>query len=216
MPLNGSPRDFIHPEDQAALDNLRSIPLFAECLQAFMKLVPERLLHGLNMAQKIRLGPEQLPDLYRYLPVACEALSISQPEFYLEMDPLPNAYTYGDKQPCITITSGLVEHLEEREIQTVVAHECGHIACQHTLYHTMAALLAMVGPAIFGPLAALSLPVQLGLRYWARRSELSADRAAAAVMGGAQPVVDSFIRLAGSPARSTSTCTCSRPRRTTN
>jgi len=192
-------RAFIHPEDEAALEQLRSIPLFSQCLQAVMKLAPERLLHGLNMAQKVRLGPKQLPDIYKHLPVACEALGIPEPEFYLEMNPGPNAYTYGDKQPFVTVTSGLVAGLEEQEIRAVVAHECGHIACQHTLYHTMAYLLASLGPSIFGPLASLSLPVQLGLRYWTRRSELSADRAAAAVMGGPEPVLRSLVRLAGGP-----------------
>jgi Zn-dependent protease with chaperone function len=189
----------VHPEDQAALEELRAIPLFSECLQAVMKLVPERLLHGLNMAQKVRLGPQQLPGIYQYLPPACEALGIAEPEFYLEMDPRPNAYTFGDKQAFVTVTSGLVEALEPHEVQSVVAHECGHIALQHTLYHTMAALLALAGTQILGPLAALAAPVRLGLLYWVRRSELSADRAAAAVMGGSDAVVNALIRLAGGP-----------------
>ena len=193
------PRDFIHPEDRAAIEQLRAVPLFSQCLQAFMKVVPERLFHGINMAQKVRLSERQLPDIYRYLPVACEALGIDAPEFYLEMNPMPNAYTYGDRQPYLTVTSGLITDLTEEEVQAVVAHECGHVVCQHTLYHTMASLLALVGPQIFGPLATLSMPVRLALLYWVRRSELSADRAAAVVMGSAQPVVDSFARLAGGP-----------------
>ncbi|MBI3970123.1 MAG: M48 family metalloprotease [Chloroflexi bacterium] len=194
-----SARHFVHPEDKAALDNLRSIPLFTPAVQGFMKLLPERLLHGLNMAQKVRLGPEQLPHVYRYLPVACERLGIAEPEFYLEMNPRPNAYTYGDQRSFVTVTSGLIEHLNEEEVQAVVAHECGHIACRHTLYHTMALLLLQFGASIFGPLAALSLPLQLALLYWHRRSEFSADRAAAVVMGSAQPVVDTMIRFAGGP-----------------
>jgi Zn-dependent protease with chaperone function len=63
----------------------------------------------------------------------------------------------------------------------------------------MAALLALVGSRIFGPLAMVSMPVQLALLYWARRSELSADRASALVMGGSQPVIDAMARLAGGP-----------------
>ena len=191
--------DFMHPEDRAALDNLRSIPLFTPCVQAFMKALPERQLHGMNMAQKIRLGPHQLPEIYGYLPPACATLGIAEPEFYLEMDPRPNAYTYGDRQTFLTVTSGLVEYMEEDEMQAVVVHECGHIACRHVLYHTMAMLLLKYGARIFGPMAALSVPVQLALLYWSRRSELSADRAAAVVMQQPQPVVDTMIRLAGGP-----------------
>lgn len=190
---------FTHPEDKAALENLKSIPLFSSCVQMFMKLVPERTLHGLSMAQKIRIGRRQLPEIYKYLPIACDALGIDEPEFYLEMDPAPNAYTQGDQRVFLTVTSGLLEYLQPEEIQAVVAHECGHIACHHVLYHTMADLLLKIGPSVLGPLAAVAMPVKAALFYWSRRSELSADRAAAVVMNGAQPVVNVMIRLAGGP-----------------
>lgn len=197
MPLASS--DFIHPEDSAALENLKSIPLFTPCLKAFMNLVNEQLLFGVNMAQKIRLGPDQLPDIYRRLPPACEALQIPVPEMYLELNPFPNAYTFGDTRVFITLTSGLLECMQEDELKAVIAHECGHIACRHVLYQTMASMLARFGSSVFGLVGAVSLPVQLALFYWQRRSELSADRAAALVMQNPQPVVETMLRLAGGP-----------------
>ncbi|MGD0093000.1 MAG: M48 family metallopeptidase [Planctomycetota bacterium] len=193
------PEHFTHPLDRAALEKLKSVPLFPSCVKAFMKVLPERFWHGWNMANKVRLGPQQLPQIYRHLPPICKALGIAEPEFYLQMNPFPNAYTYGDKRVFVTVTSGLVECLEEDEVHSVVAHECGHIVCQHVLYRTMAELLVYVGARIFGPLAALSMPVRLALLYWVRHSELSADRAAAAVMHGPRPVIHSFVRLAGGP-----------------
>jgi Zn-dependent protease with chaperone function len=193
------PDAFIHPEDRAALENLRSISLFPAAVGAFMKVMPERLLHGINMADKVRLGPEQLPELYGRLPPICAALGIAEPELYLEMDSVPNAYTYGDTQVFLTITSGLVEHMEEDEFEAMLAHECGHIACRHVLYHTMTDMLLTHGATVFGPLAAASHAIRLGLLYWYRRSELSADRAAAVVMKGASSVVEMLIRLAGGP-----------------
>jgi len=168
-------------------------------VQAFMKFFPERVWHGLNMANKIRLGPQQLPEIYKHLPPVCERLGIAEPELYLEMNPFPNAYTYGDKKVFVTVTSGLIHHLTEDEVRAVIAHECGHIACQHVLYHTMASVFIRFGPAIFGPLSAFSLPLQYALLYWMRRSELSSDRAAAIAMGGAKPVVETFVRLSGGP-----------------
>ena len=194
-----TPDDFTHPEDRAALEKLKAIPLFPACVKAFMKFLPERQLHGFNMASKIRLSPKQLPKIYKHLPPACKALNIPEPEFYLELDPNPNAYTYGDQRVFVTVTSGLIESLDEEEIYSVVAHECGHIACQHVLYRTMAMFLLQIGERIFGPLSLLSVPVQVGLLYWFRRSELSADRAAAVVMGGSKPAVNTLIRLAGGP-----------------
>jgi hypothetical protein len=197
MRLN--PDAFIHPEDRAALENLRSIPLFPSAVKAFMKVMPERLLHGINMADKIRLGPGQLPELYGHLPPICASLGIAEPELYLEMNPTPNAYTYGDTQVFLTVTSGLVEYLEEHELRAVLAHECGHVLCRHVLYHTMADMLLAHGAKIFGPVAAVSQAIRLGLLYWYRRSELSADRVAAVAMKGQSSVVETMIRLAGGP-----------------
>jgi Zn-dependent protease with chaperone function len=192
-----APNDFTHPTDEAALDNLESIPLFGECSKAFLKVFAEEFFFGLNMAQKIRLGPLQLPKIYSHLPPICEKLGIDLPELYLEMNPAPNAYTYGDSKVFITVTSGLVEFLDEEELHAVIAHECGHIVFRHVLYHTMADMLTRIGSSIFGPFAAVSLPVQLALTHWARCSELSADRAAALVMGSGDPIMRTMIRLAG-------------------
>jgi len=197
MPI--APSEFIHPADKAALEALKSIPLFTPCLKAFMKVFSEEYLYGVNMAQKIRLSPKQLPRVYNLLPPICATLGIEEPQFYLEMNPAPNAYTYGDTKIAITLTSGLVEYMGEAELRAVIAHECGHILCRHVLYHTMAAMVTELGESIFGAMAAAAEPIRLGLLFWDRRSELSADRAAALVTGGSEDVVQTMIRLAGGP-----------------
>jgi Zn-dependent protease with chaperone function len=53
------------------------------------------------------------------------------------------------------------------------------------------------GADYFGLLGILTTPMQLALLYWSRRSELSADRAAAAAMGSAQPMIETLVRLSG-------------------
>jgi Zn-dependent protease with chaperone function len=191
-----TPQDFIHPQDEAARRNMEAIPGFAAAVKSFLKIGLEQYYHGINMASKIRLSQKQLPDLYRKLPPICERLSIAVPEFFLEMNPAPNAYTFGDTRVFMTITSGLVEYCAGEEVDAVIAHECGHIACHHVLYHTMADLMK-AGADMFGLLGVLTKPIQLALFYWSRRSEFSADRAAAAATGSAKPVIDTMIRLSG-------------------
>lgn len=191
--------EFIHPADAAALESLKSIPLLGSCVQTFMKIGIERYFHGLFMAKKIRLSEEQLPGIYKHLPPICDLLGIERPELYLEMNPFPNAYTLGSEKTFICVTSGLVEIMNEEELRAVIAHECGHIACQHMLYHTMALLLVSAGANLFEPFAAVVEPVKVALLYWNRRSELSADRAGAVVVGGPKPIVSTMIRLAGGP-----------------
>jgi Zn-dependent protease with chaperone function len=90
-------------------------------------------------------------------------------------------------------------------MQAVVAHECGYIVCHHVLYHTMADMLLTVGAAAFSPVSMLSEPMKLALLYWYRRSELSAERAAAVVLKSAKSVVDLMVRLTGGPKAITGT-----------
>jgi Zn-dependent protease with chaperone function len=188
-------KNFIHPEDEAALRNLEAIPLLPSAVKSFLKYGYEKQYHGINMASKIRLSPTQLPDIYNRLPPICQKLGIVEPEFYLEMDPMPNAYTFGDTRIFISVTSGLLEYLSDTEINSVIAHECGHILCRHVLYHSMASIILENGDFL-GTLGNLVPPLKYAFLYWQRKSELSADRVAALTMG-IDSVVATQLRLAG-------------------
>ena len=196
------PADYIHPEDEAARRNMEAIPGFAAAMKIFMRYYDEQLMHGLSMANKIRLSPTQLPDIYQKLPPICQRLSIDEPEFYLEMDPYPNAYAMGDTRTMVTVTSGLLEYLNDEEVSSVLAHECGHIACRHMLYHSLATLLLQQINRL-GILGNAIKPVFWALQYWSRRSELSADRAGAVALGSVKKVVEVQLRLAGGPRKIT-------------
>ena len=82
--------------DDAALRALESIPGFPALVKKFLQIGLEQMQYGINMASTIRLSPTQLPDLYKHLPPICKRLGIAEPEFYLEMNPQPNAWTFGD------------------------------------------------------------------------------------------------------------------------
>ena len=78
---------------------------------------------------------------YDMLPPICKKLGIEIPDLYIELDVSPNSYTSGDTKPFIVMTSGLLETLPDELIPTVLAHECGHIACHHVLYSTMGRMI---------------------------------------------------------------------------
>ncbi len=194
------PRAFIHENDRKALDALKAIPGFSEATKAVMRIYSEHTMRILNMSSKVRLSSEQFPRIYRLLPPICEAFRIDVPELYLEMDRTPNAYTSGDTNVFITLTSGLLEMMNDDEIQAVLAHECGHIVCRHVLYQTMGRLI-LSGAASLLPLGGLiSAALSTAFAYWMRCSEFSADRASAAFLGGPERVVDVMLRLAGCSA----------------
>lgn len=194
--------DFIHPEDATALEALQRIPMLPKVVKSFMDIGVEQLQTGLNMATKIKLSPTQLPELYNILPPMCELLDIKEPDFFLEMNPIPNAYAFGDTQTAITITSSLVEMMSEEELRGVVAHECGHIACHHMLYRTLAYMLANASGMVES-LLSLAAPIHYALMYWSRKSELSCDRVAAYIVGP-QTAISMLSRLAGGPKNITS------------
>lgn len=203
MPIDYKP--FIHPEDRDALEKLKAVPLLDSAVKKYMQVFTEDMMHGINMASKIKLGPSQLPELYAILRETCETLQIPEPELFLEMDPIPNAYTYGDTKPFVVVNSGIIDLLSKEELKAVIAHECGHILCRHVLYHSLASLLVSAGSgvgSIFG-LGLISEPLQWALMYWVRRSEFSADRVAAYVTNDADVVARTMMRLAGGGTRIT-------------
>lgn len=191
------PKEYQHPEDAAALRNMEKIPGLSLMMKKFLSIGLETLVYGTNMASSIRLSKDQLPEIYNILPPICETLGVDEPEFYLQMSPIPNAWTFGDTRKFITVTSALIEMMNEEELRAVIAHECGHIASHHVLYHSMATMIVMFAGA-FEAIAPLTVPVQYALLYWQRKSELTCDRAAALVTSP-QAVTKVMARLSGGP-----------------
>ena len=190
---------FIHEADKAALAALKAIPRFTQVLRAFMKIWNEENMHIRNMATKIRLSEDQLPQYYNLLFPICDKLGIDIPELYLELDPIANAYTTGDTKASITITSGLLETIPDELMPTVLAHECGHIACHHVLYTTMGMwiLSGAVNVLPMNVVKNVLTPISAAFAYWMRCSEYSADRAAILCDGTPDKTFEVCMRLAG-------------------
>ena len=82
-----------------------------------------------------------------------------------------------------------------------LAHELGHIKCDHTILIQMA-IWAMGAASLLGELTlGLGNFITTGLIYafyeWRRKAELSADRAALLVMDDLTPVMQTMMKLAG-------------------
>lgn len=199
-----SASDVVHPFDESAKRQLESMTGLQATVQAFMKIYSEREAHNFHLSECLRLGPKQLPEIYRLLPPICDAFGIAEPELYLAMGGV-NAYTFGHTRTSIILFSELLDNLAPDEIEAVIAHECGHILLQHVLYHSMAQFLDAareIGsyapiPGLSAMLTLASVPVQSALTSWSQKSELSADRAAAAYLGGADAITRVMFRFAG-------------------
>ncbi len=190
-------RFYVHDSDRIALQALQAIPGFSQLFKAFMKVWSEKQFRIVNMSSNLRINEKQLPKYYNMLAPICEKLGIDIPELYIELNVNPNAYTAGDTKPFIVMTSGLLETIPEELIPTVLAHECGHIACHHQLYTTMGQFVMSEAINLLGLDGIAVLPIQAAFSYWMRCSEFSADRAAALCDGSAENTVRMCMHLAG-------------------
>jgi len=179
-----SPKAYEHPADRAATAALKSIPMLDVVTRRLIEYGYERAFRQAYLGSSVKLGSRQIPDVWeRYL----EALEIlDMPEvydLYVTNTPITNAMALGSGKPIIVVDSGLLNLLEPDEMQTVLAHELGHILSDHVMYRTaLVILLNLTGIGRIPMLAGLPL---IGLRYalleWSRAAELSSDRASTLV-----------------------------------
>lgn len=204
---------YVHPADKNALDALKKIPLHDVICKKAMSFINEAADRLSCMSSMIHITEKQLPRVYRMVESISRKLGIEVPELFLEWSGDPNAYTFGVEKYSIVITSGLLDCLEDDEIYAVLAHECGHIVCNHVLYQTIGRILlsgsskglkslsekipGLVGALVDGAVSTLDSALELAFFRWMRCSELSADRIAAICCGSATPVVEAMMRLAG-------------------
>jgi Zn-dependent protease with chaperone function len=198
-----SPRAYEHPADRAALTALRKVRGFDLVLKQIFGAIPERRLRLLYLANAVRIGPEQLPEIHAALEDVCNILDLEEiPELFLLSDPRVNAMAIGIDSPYIVINSSLISLLAPDELRCVLAHEVGHILSGHALYKTMLVVLqAMMRWLLRGPMILPSLPVLLALKEWDRKSELSADRASLLVTQDVDLARRAMIKLAGGSGR---------------
>ena len=199
-----SKHDYVHPADSKALAALRTIPGVDTALRKFIKVTGESAIRVTFMASSVKVTPKQFPDLHAKLQVACTTLGVDMPDLFVQQNPIVNAFTMGVENHIIVLHSGLLERLNDEETLAVIAHEVGHIHAEHVLYLTAARLfeLMMKGTLTLVPGSEIikfliSAGISGALLAWARRAELSCDRAALLVTQNPHAVGRTMMQLAG-------------------
>lgn len=107
--------------------------------------VAEQVLLLENISTSVLVGPEQLPHIHTLMVDAAHMLQMEPPDLYIRQNPVPNAYTLAisGRKPFVVVHTALLELLTPAELQTVLAHELGHLKCDHGLWLTAANVLAM-------------------------------------------------------------------------
>jgi Zn-dependent protease with chaperone function len=219
LPLSNAPHkkfadlskhEYVHPADSKALAALRAIPGIDTALKKLLQVTGESAIRVMFMASAVKVTPQQCPDLHAKLQIACTTLGVDMPDFFIQQNPIVNAFTGGVEKPVIVMHSGLLERLTDEEVLAVVAHEVGHIHAEHVLYLTAARLieaLANISIARIIPGAEIvkfliSAGISSALLAWARRAELSCDRAALLVTQDPHVIGRTMMKLAGGTSAS--------------
>ena len=197
--------EYIHPLDSKALAALRAIPGIDSALKKLLEVTGESAIRVMFMASAVKVTSKQCPDLHAKLQIACTTLGVDMPDMFIQQNPLVNAFTGGVERPIIVLHWALLERLSEEETLAVIAHEVGHIHAEHVLYLTAARLmeaLANVSVAKLIPGSEIvkfivSAGISSALLAWARRAELSCDRAALLVTQDPHVIGRTMMKLAG-------------------
>jgi Zn-dependent protease with chaperone function len=214
LPLSNSPHkkfadlskhDYVHPADSKALAALKAIPGVDSGLKKLLEITGESASRVVFMASAVKVTPKQCPDLYAKLQVVCTTLGVDMPDLFVQQNPVVNAFTTGVEKPLIVLWSGLLERLTDEEVLAVLAHEVGHIQAEHVLYLTAARLFEALTNASLGKLvpgseiikALIAIGINSSLMAWARRAELSCDRAAMLVVQDPHIVGRTMMKLCG-------------------
>jgi len=171
--------------------------------------------------------PEENPEVYRRVaPIVqglAQRMNIPMPKLYVIPDESPNAFATGrnPNHASVAFTAGILQFMNDSEIEGVVAHELGHVLHRDILISSVAATLAgaitwlasmarwgMIfggmqrddedrGGGIGAILMMLLAPIAAALIQMAisRSREYDADAASAKYVGSPYPLIGALQKL---------------------
>jgi heat shock protein HtpX len=168
--------------------------------------------------------PEEQPELHAMVERLCQLADVPKPRIAVSEMDMPNAFAAGHsrKTATVCVTTGLVQRLEPRELEGVIAHELSHIVNKDVIVMTVAGFLATVAglfvrfgiysgmtggrgrdnsAAIFLIVILVSVVVYvvsfLLLRALSRYREFAADRGAAILTGAPAQLAAALQKISG-------------------
>lgn len=89
--------------------------------------IASKLLLSMTGAQEIQKSDN--PRFYRIVENLAITTGMQTPKVYVIDDPAPNAFATGrdPKHAVVAATSGLLDIMDDREVEAVMAHEMGHV-----------------------------------------------------------------------------------------
>jgi heat shock protein HtpX len=169
--------------------------------------------------------PQQAPQLHGIVDRLCALADMDKPVVAIAPTAMPNAFATGrnSKHAVLCVTEGLLNRLDEAELEGVLAHELSHVAHKDVQVMTVASLLAIVAgllvrfafySELFGggrrnnnqnafpiilAIMAVSVVVYaisfLLIRLLSRYRELAADRSGALLTGQPSALISALTKV---------------------
>jgi heat shock protein HtpX len=192
--------------------------VFAVGMNFFTYFFSDKLALMMYHAQPVTR--EQLPRVYTIVERLTQRAGIPMPKLYVIPTDSPNAFATGrnPQHASVAVTAGILELLNDQELEGVLAHELGHVRNRDILISTIAATIAGAITMIarwamwFGggrserdrggsPLAALLMLIlaplaALLIQLWvSREREYGADESGAGLTGDPYALASALEKL---------------------
>jgi len=107
--------------------NLYTLALTIVFINVLQWLIAPYLIDAMYRVRKVSRVEE--PELYNMVDRLSQKSNIKPPTLVIAKIPIPNAFAYGSplSGTRVAITSGLLNTLENEEIEAVIGHELGHL-----------------------------------------------------------------------------------------
>jgi heat shock protein HtpX len=129
--------------------------LFAAAMNFFSYFYSDKIALAMYRAQPVTR--EQLPRVYEVVDRLSQRMGIPMPKIYVIPTDSPNAFATGrnPQHASVAVTNGILNLLNDEELEGVLAHELGHVKNRDILTSSIAATIA----------GAITILARMG--YWA-------------------------------------------------
>ncbi|HLJ85655.1 MAG TPA: zinc metalloprotease HtpX [Candidatus Angelobacter sp.] len=146
---------------------------------------------ALAMSQAQPVTREQLPRVYSVVERLTQNAGLPMPRIYVIPTESPNAFATGrnPNHAAVAVTQGILNLLDDDELEGVLAHELGHVRNRDILISSVAATLA----------GAITMLARMGMFFGGSRDDR--DRGGGILMLILAPIAAMMIQMAVSRSR---------------
>ena len=125
--------------------DILTLGIFVVGFNVLQWLISPYIISALYRTRELK--QDENPKLYQTVQNLSQKSGIKAPKIFLAQIPLPNAFAYGSPLTGnrMAVTSGLMNTLNEEEVEAVIGHELGHL--KHKDVQTM--MFVSILPALF-------------------------------------------------------------------